>query len=74
MVLRFVKSFLPDRFTATNEIGILVSNLCTLAAGWIAVVTVRTKYPKDDGYFIAFLIFFAPHTIYFSMTYTEAMF
>lgn len=73
MVLRFVKSFLPDRFT-TNQIGILVSNLCTLAAGWIAVVTVRTKYPKDDGYFIAFLIFFAPHTIYFSMTYTEAMF
>lgn len=73
MVLRFVKAFLPDRFT-TNQIGILVSNLCTLIAGYTAVAAVRIKYPKDEGYLIAFLIFFAPHTIYFSMTYTEAMF
>ncbi len=73
MVLRFVKTFLPDRF-ATNQIGILVSNLCTLIAGYTAVAAVRIKYPKDEGYLIAFLIFFAPHTIYFSMTYTEAMF
>ena len=73
MVLRFVTTFLPDRFT-TNQIGILVSNLCTLTAGYTAVAAVRIKYPKDEGYLIAFLIFFAPHTIYFSMTYTEAMF
>ena len=51
MVLRFVKAFLPDRFT-TNQIGILVSNLCTLIAGYTAVAAVRIKYPKDEGYLI----------------------
>lgn len=73
IVLRFMKCILPDRFT-TNQIGVIVSNLCTLIAGYVAVQTVRIKYAEDKGYFIAFLIFFAPHTIYFSMTYTEAMF
>ena len=73
MVIRFLKGFLPDRFT-TNQIGIMVSNLCTLVAGYVGVKTVKIKYPEDKGYFMAFLIFFAPHTIYFSMTYTEAMF
>lgn len=73
IVLRFIKGFLPDRFT-TNQIGIMVSNLCTLIAGYMSVKTVRIRHPKDEGYFMAFLIFFAPHTIYFSMTYTEAMF
>lgn len=73
IVLRFLKGFLPERFT-TNQIGIMVSNVCTLIAGYMGVKTVRIKYPQDAGYFMAFLIFFAPHTIYFSMTYTEAMF
>lgn len=73
IVVRFVKGFMPDRFT-TNQIGIMVSNLCALIAGYVGVKAVRTKYPEDEGYFMAFLIFFAPHTLYFSMTYTEAMF
>ncbi len=64
---------MPDRFGA-NQVGILVSNFCTLIAGYMGVKTVQLKYPKESGYFMAFLIFFAPHTIYFSMTYTEAMF
>ncbi len=72
-VVRFVKNFMPDRFGA-NQVGILVSNFCTLIAGYMGVKTVQLKYPKESGYFMAFLIFFAPHTIYFSMTYTEAMF
>lgn len=73
IVLRFVKGFMPDRFT-TNQIGIMVSNACTLVAGYFGVKAVREKFPGDNGYFMAFLLFFAPHTIYFSMTYTEAMF
>lgn len=73
MVIKWIKGFMPDHFT-TNQIGIMLSNLCTLLAGYVAVKTVRIKYPEDKGYFIAFLMFFAPHTIYFSMTYTEAMF
>lgn len=73
IVLRFAKGFMPDRFT-TNQIGIIVSNACALAAGYFGVKAIRDKFPEDDGYFMAFLIFFAPHTIYFSMTYTEAMF
>lgn len=73
MVLRFIKGFMPGRFT-TNQIGIMLSNFCTLIAGYFGVKTARDKFPEDDGYFMAFLIFFAPHTIYFSMTYTEAMF
>ena len=73
MVLKFIKGFMPDRYT-TNQIGIMVSNICTLAAGYVGVKTARIRHPKDEGYFMAFLIFFAPHTIYFSMTYTEAMF
>lgn len=73
IVLRFVKGFMPDRFT-TNQIGIMLSNACTLIAGFFGVKAIRDKFPEEDGYFMAFLIFFAPHTIYFSMTYTEAMF
>ncbi len=73
IVLRFLKNFLPDRFT-TNQIGIMVSNVCALIAGFLGVKTARLRFPKDEAYFMAFLIFFAPHTIYFSMTYTEAMF
>lgn len=73
MVIRFAREFLPDRFT-TNQIGIMISNLCALTAGFVGVKAVRDKYPEDEGYFMAFLIFFAPHTLYFSMTYTEAMF
>lgn len=73
IVVRFVKGLMPDHFT-TNQVGILVSNLCALIAGFVSVKAVRTRHPEDEGYFMAFLIFFAPHTIYFSMTYTEAMF
>ena len=73
MVLRILKNFLPDRFT-TNQIGIIVSNICSIFAGFLGVKTARLRFPKDEAYFMAFLIFFAPHTIYFSMTYTEAMF
>ena len=73
IVVRVAKGLLPDRFT-TNQVGIMVSNLCTLIAGFVGVKAVRAKYSEDTGYFMAFLIFFAPHTLYFSMTYTEAMF
>lgn len=73
IVVRFIKSFLPEQFTA-NQVGILVSNICTLIAGFVSVKLVRLKYPSEEGWFMAFMLFFAPHTIYFSMTYTEAMF
>lgn len=73
MVVRFVKGFLPEQFTA-NQVGILVSNVCTLIAGYTSVKLVRLKYPQEEGWFMAFMLFFAPYTIYFSMTYTEGMF
>ena len=56
IVLRFLKNFLPDRFT-TNQIGIMVSNVCALIAGFLGVKTARLRFPKDEAYFMAFLIF-----------------
>lgn len=73
MVVRFIKQFFPDSFT-TNQIGIYVSNLCIFLASFVSVKLVRRLSDRDDGYFIAFLLFFAPHSMYFAMTYTESMF
>lgn len=72
MVVRFAKYFFPEGFT-TNQVGIYVSNLCIFLASFFSVKLIR-RISKQDGYFVAFLLFFAPHTMYFTMTYTEAMF
>ena len=42
IVVRFVKNFMPDRFGA-NQVGILVSNFCTLIAGYMGVKTVQDR-------------------------------
>lgn len=72
MVVRFAKHFFPEGFT-TNQVGIYVSNLCIFLASFVSVKLVKAL-SKQDGYFIAFLLFFAPHSMYFAMTYTESMF
>ena len=73
MIVKFIKHFLPETYTA-NQIGILVSNFCIYVAAVISVKFSRLLHKEDTGYFFAFLLFFAPHSMYFSMTYTEAMF
>lgn len=72
LVVAFARNLFPAGFTA-NQVGIYVSNLCIFLASFVSVKLAQ-KLSHQDGYFMAFLFFFAPHTMYFTMTYTEAMF
>lgn len=73
MTVKFLKHFFPADFT-TNQIGILLSNFCIFIGAFVSVKWIRTLHSKENGYFFVFLLFFAPHSMYFAMTYTEAMF
>ena len=56
-------------------VGMIVSNVCIFIAAFYAVKCVRIINPKaDKTILVAALMMFAPYTLYFASTYTEALF